>query len=45
MSKDKQSKDHKKAPSTDKSKVLSSYKMEGQRKAFEMPVPIPQLKR
>ncbi|WP_460473500.1 hypothetical protein [Emticicia fontis] len=45
MSKDKQSKDQKKTAAVDKTKVLSAYKLDSQTKAFEMPTPIPRLKR
>ncbi|WP_158561238.1 hypothetical protein [Emticicia sp. C21] len=45
MSKDKQGKNQKKTASVDKIKVLSAYKLDTQRKALEMPTPIPRLKR
>lgn len=43
MSKDKQNKDMKKTVAVDKTKVLSAYKLEGQSKSVE--TPIPKLKR
>jgi hypothetical protein len=45
MSKDKQGKNQKKTASVDKTKILSAYKMDTQSKVFEMPTPIPRLKR
>lgn len=45
MSKDKQGKNQKKTIAVDKTKIVSAYKLDSQSKVFEMPTPIPRLKR